>query len=49
MGVVYRALDPDPERTVALEVIAPEYVENAAAVSRFRSETMLAASIDHRT
>jgi serine/threonine-protein kinase len=47
MGVVYRAIDLDLERTVALKVIAPEHVDSSTAVSRFRSEAKVAAGIDH--
>jgi hypothetical protein len=47
MGVVYRAWDPDLERTVALKVISPELAENAEFRSRFKRESQTAASIRH--
>jgi serine/threonine-protein kinase len=47
MGVVYRATDLPLDRTVALKVIAPEYIEDAATVARFTAEAKLAAAIDH--
>ena len=47
MGVVYRAVDPDLDREVALKIIAPEHTQNASAVARFKSECRLAASIEH--
>lgn len=47
MGVVYRALDLTLDRTVALKVIAPQHTEDPAAVSRFKSEAKLAASVEH--
>jgi serine/threonine protein kinase len=47
MGVVYRALQRRPERTVALKVIAPELAENPEFRARFDRESNLAARIEH--
>ena len=47
MGVVYKATDIDLERTVALKIIAPEHTQNADAVTRFKAEARLAASLEH--
>jgi serine/threonine protein kinase len=47
MGVVYRAVDSNLERTVALKVIAPQLTADPAAAARFKREAKLAASIDH--
>jgi Protein kinase domain len=47
MGVVYRARQPDLDRTVALKLIAPEALEDAAARERFVSEARHAAAIEH--
>jgi glycine betaine/choline ABC-type transport system substrate-binding protein len=47
MGVVYRAIDLDLERRVALKVIVPEYASDAAFQFRFKRESRLAASIRH--
>ena len=47
MGIVYKALQLELDRTVAVKVIAPEYAENAAFRERFRREARLAAAIDH--
>ena len=47
MGVVYKATDMDLERTVALKIIAPEHTQNADAVTRFKAEARLAASLEH--
>jgi hypothetical protein len=47
MGIVYKARDPDLDRTVALKIIAPEYTQDATAVARFKSEARLAASLEH--
>ena len=47
MGVVYRATDVELERTVALKIIAPEHTQNPDAVTRFKSEARLAASLEH--
>jgi serine/threonine protein kinase len=47
MGVVYRATDEDLNRTVALKIIAPEHTQNPDAVTRFKAEARLAASLEH--
>jgi serine/threonine-protein kinase len=47
MGVVYKAADTELDRTVALKIIAPEHTQNPDAVTRFKSEARLAASLEH--
>ncbi|MEA2207306.1 MAG: hypothetical protein QOE77_4082 [Blastocatellia bacterium] len=47
MGVVYKAVDPDLERQVALKIIAPEHTQDDTAVARFKAECRLAASLEH--
>src|SRR5438045_3708952 len=47
MAVVYRATQLALERPVALKLIAPEYARDEEFRTRFRSETVIAASIDH--
>jgi serine/threonine-protein kinase len=47
MGVVYKSIDPDLDRPVALKIIAPEHTQNATAVARFKAECRLAASLEH--
>jgi hypothetical protein len=47
MGVVYRALQIDLERPVALKVIAPHLAEDDAFRERFVAESRTAAAIDH--
>jgi serine/threonine protein kinase len=47
MGVVYKAVDVDLDRQVALKIIAPEHTQNETAVARFKSECRLAASLEH--
>jgi serine/threonine protein kinase len=47
MGVVYKAVDVDLERAVALKIIAPEHTQDATAVARFKAEARLAASLEH--
>ena len=44
MGVVYKAMDIDLDRAVALKLIAPEWMEDENATARFRTEARLAAS-----
>ena len=47
MGVVYRALQIDLERPVALKVIAPHLAQDEAFRERFVAESRTAAAIDH--
>jgi streptogramin lyase len=47
MGVVYRALQLELSRTVALKVIAPALVDDPGVRRRFVRESRLAASIEH--
>ena len=47
MGVVYRAVQLSLDRTVALKVIAPALMQDAAIRRRFMRESKVAASIDH--
>jgi len=47
MGDVYKAQHKVMNRTVALKVIRPELVRNAAAVDRFRREVQAAARLHH--
>ncbi len=47
MGVVYRARQRQPERTVALKVIAADYAQDGAFRARFQREASIAAQIEH--
>jgi Protein kinase domain len=47
MGVVYRAMELRPERSIALKVIAPELAAEAQFRTRFLRESQLAATIEH--
>src|SRR3954449_1145257 len=47
MGVVYRAVELDLDRVVALKVIAPELLEDPDIRARFLREARTAASIEH--
>lgn len=47
MGVVYRALDIQLGRPVALKLLAPELAVNEKFRQRFIRESRLAASVDH--
>jgi YVTN family beta-propeller protein len=47
MGVVYRAVQLDLDRPVALKLIAPQLAEDPSFRERFVRESRLAASIDH--
>jgi serine/threonine protein kinase len=49
MGVVYRAVQLDLERPVALKLIAPSLAEDPEFRDRFVRESRAAASIDHPT
>lgn len=47
MGVVYRARDPRLDRFVALKMLSPVGVPDAAHIERFVQEARLTASVDH--
>ncbi len=47
MGVVYRAIQLDLERAVALKLIAPSLAQDPAFRERFVRESRAAAAIDH--
>jgi YVTN family beta-propeller protein len=47
MGVVYRAVQLDLDRAVALKLIAPDLANDPAFRERFVRESRLAAAIDH--
>jgi hypothetical protein len=47
MGVVYRAVQLDLQRVVALKVIAPELLDDDGVRARFLTEARAAASVDH--
>jgi serine/threonine protein kinase len=47
MGLVYRARQRRPDRTVALKVIAPELAADPAFRARFEQESATAAEIEH--
>jgi hypothetical protein len=48
MGVVYRALDVNLEREVALKLLRPEYAADPQFAERFRAEAMTLAKLSHR-
>jgi hypothetical protein len=47
MAVVYRAVDRQLRRTVALKVLPPELALSKGVVERFQREAQLAAALDH--
>ena len=47
MGIVYRAVELELDRVVALKVIAPELLEEPGVRERFLREARAAASIEH--
>ena len=48
MGAVYKALDREVERTVALKLIRPELASNPAILARFKQELLTAHQVTHR-
>jgi len=48
MGAVYRALDREVNRTVALKVIRPDLAGNASILDRFKLELVLSHQVTHK-
>jgi len=48
MGAVYRALDTELNRTVALKLVRPELATNPQTMQRFKQELLLASKISHK-
>jgi serine/threonine protein kinase/Flp pilus assembly protein TadD len=48
MGAVYKAMDHELDRVLALKVIRPQYAKQAAVLKRFKRELVLARQITHR-
>src|SRR5215208_8310350 len=48
MGAVYKALDTELDRTVALKLVRPELAINEQTMRRFKQELLLASRISHK-
>lgn len=48
MGKVYRALDRELNRSVALKLVRPELAIDPQSMARFRQELLLASKVSHR-
>ena len=48
MGAVYKALDRELKRPIALKVIRPDLAQNASIIERFKQELLLAREVTHR-
>jgi serine/threonine-protein kinase len=48
MGTVYKALDHELDRVIALKTIRPDLASNASALRRLKQETLLARQIAHK-
>jgi eukaryotic-like serine/threonine-protein kinase len=48
MGAVYKAMDRELNRPVALKVIRPELASNPAILARFKQELLLAHQVTHK-
>ena len=47
MGVVYRALDQELQRKVALKLLQPEFTSDKSRVLRFKQEARAASALNH--
>lgn len=47
MGAVYRAMDVELDKLVAIKVLPPHAIHDEEAVERFRREARVAASLEH--
>ena len=48
MGAVYKAIDRELDRPVALKVIRPELASNASMLARFKQELLLSRQVTHK-
>ena len=48
MGAVYKALDREVDRTVALKLIRPELASNPTILARFKQELLTAHQVTHK-
>lgn len=48
MGAVYKAIDRELNRPVALKVIRPDLAQNPGVIERFKQELLLAREVTHR-
>ena len=48
MGRVYKAIDKELGRTVALKILQPELTKDPSVIMRFKQELLLASRISHR-
>jgi eukaryotic-like serine/threonine-protein kinase len=48
MGAVYKAMDRELNRPIALKVIRPEFAANTSILARFKQELLLARQVTHR-
>ena len=48
MGAVYKALDREVDRTVALKLIRPDLASNPAILARFKQELLTATQVTHK-
>ncbi|MDE3089806.1 MAG: PQQ-binding-like beta-propeller repeat protein [Chloroflexota bacterium] len=46
-GIVYRAVDPSLQRTVAIKLLAPYFADDAEMLARFHREATAAANLKH--
>ena len=47
MATVYKAIQSNMHRTVAIKILSPQMASNATFIARFKQEAQMIASLEH--